>query len=70
MVEERGVGWGIQPCIGGYQMNVAETADKIIEYLCTRKGFDDWWHGVEEDNDDDVCGEIKTDIAKIIIREM
>ena len=39
-----------------------ELAQKIIDYLCGRGGFDDWWHNIDEDTQEEMI----VDIAQVI----
>jgi hypothetical protein len=39
-----------------------ELVKKMIEELCSRGGFDDWWHNIDED----IQEEIIVDLANII----
>jgi len=39
-----------------------ELAQKIIDYLCGRSGFDDWWHNIEDEYQEEMI----VDIAQVI----
>lgn len=39
-----------------------ELAQKVIDYLCSRGGFDDWWHNIEKDTQEGII----VDIAEVI----
>jgi hypothetical protein len=41
---------------------IKKTSQEIIDMLCDRKGFDNWWYSL----DDDIENEIISEIEKII----
>lgn len=39
-------------------MNVKKVTKEILKALNDRKGFDDWWDGIEEDIQEEITSEI------------
>lgn len=44
------------------KIEIKKVVAEIIDALCDRKGFDDWWYNL----DDDIEKEIEEEIEKII----
>lgn len=49
-----------------YKKEVKKCVEEIIDSLCNRGGFDDWWYNIGEEIEE----EIKNDLEKIVLERL